>query len=151
MLRKIQEYKLKGLPVETVHMPLGAEILTAIEVNGEAVVFAIVDPDEPTAFGCTIYRIATGKSVDRAMLSKDHIGSFVVAGYMGVAHFFVDKSGHQARSFRAIEDAEMLSTPAQPHMPLPVDPPEVPKDKFVLTTLVEKTGKVGPPEYPFKR
>ena len=87
-MKKIQGYKLKNVPVDKVEVPLGAEIFSAMDVNGEPTVFAIIDPDEVRTETRTVYRITTGKPFDDKIVKKGYIGSFTVANYGIVYHFY---------------------------------------------------------------
>lgn len=88
-MKKILGYKLKNVPVEKVEVPLGAEIFAAMDVNGEPTVFAVINPDELRTEVRTVYRLTTGKPFDDKIAEKGYIGSFTVANYGIVYHFYV--------------------------------------------------------------
>lgn len=87
-MRKIVGFKLKNVPVEKVEMPVGARIIQAMDVNGEPTVFADIDGDQKLTELRTVYRVVTGKPVDPAVLGKVYIGSFLIANYGIVYHFY---------------------------------------------------------------
>lgn len=95
-MKKILGYKLKNVPVEKVEVPLGAEIFAAMDVNGEPTVFAIVNPDELRTETRTVYRLTTGKPFDDKLSEKGYIGSFTVANYGIVYHFYTGGDSQEA-------------------------------------------------------
>jgi len=87
-MKKILPYKLNLLPVEKLQLPVGAQILTILDFNGEPTLFAVVDPEQVEKEERVVKMAATGKEFDLGGFS--HIGSFPVANYGIVYHFFGD-------------------------------------------------------------
>lgn len=85
---KILGYKLKSVPIQKVELPKGAKVLAALDSNGEPTLFAAIDTDELVTENRTIYRVETGKQFNGAILSCPYIGSFSIANYGIVYHFF---------------------------------------------------------------
>ena len=101
---------MKGLPVEKVVMPVGAKILTAMDVNGEPTVFAVINQEEQKTVERTIYRITSGKPCDPDILKLPYIGSFSVANYGIVYHFF--SRGVQPLLHEVVDDITGDAQPA---------------------------------------
>ena len=90
-MRKVQSYKLKNVPVEALMLPRGASIVTAMDVNGEPTLFAMVDGDEPEVTKRIIHRIQTGYPQADTVERFSYIGSFSIANYGVVYHFYEDQ------------------------------------------------------------
>lgn len=80
-MKKILGYKINNLPVERVTVPKGADIIVALDFNGEPTVFAVIDPDETETEQQTVFRVTTGKLFDDKVADSRYIGSFTVANY----------------------------------------------------------------------
>jgi hypothetical protein len=89
-LKKILGYRLKNVPFAKVVMPLGARVISAMDVNGEPTVFAVVDPGELKTEEKPVYRIETNKFYADQISDNRYIGSFAVANYGIVYHFYAE-------------------------------------------------------------
>lgn len=113
-MRKIQGYKLKNVPVERVEMPLGSRILVAMDVNGEPTIFADIDGEETLTEMVPIYRLVTGKPVEANILAKRYIGSFLIANYGIVYHFFTGGDPQELNFDFSLVQAAQAGPPERP-------------------------------------
>ncbi len=78
------------IPVEdyfSLDLPKGAKILTVQEQHGEAQVWALVNPDNPTE--TRNFRLAgTGHPIEENPDTLDYIGTFQLAGGSFIGHVF---------------------------------------------------------------
>jgi hypothetical protein len=133
-LRKICSYKLKNIPKEDVTIPAGAGILSAFDVNGEPTLFAVIDPAEKEVEVRTIYSFKTGTSYSNGLDCYRYIGSFSIANYGDVFHFYEDASKLKCG----------MNEPCECVKPLLQETPPITPEEVVAAT------SKGPKEYPFQ-
>lgn len=122
-MRKILGYILKNVPINKIELPVGSRIFAAMDVNGEPTVFADIDGEERVTEFQSVYRVVTGRPVDQDILSKVHIGSFMIINDGIVYHFF---TGEETLGLSFDLSLDAVQQAAQ-----------------------QKAAKAGPPEYPF--
>ena len=78
------------IPVEdyfSLNLPEGAKILTVQEQHGDAHIWALVNPDNPTE--TRNFRLAgTGHPIKESPDTLDYIGTFQLAGDSFIGHVF---------------------------------------------------------------
>jgi hypothetical protein len=148
-LRKIQGYKLNNLPVEKIKVPLGAEVFSALDVNGEPTVFAVIDPNEVATQEVTVYRVTTGKPFDDKISSKKYIGSFTIANYGIVYHFYV---AHPANEVPIVPVADLTWVAPDPEAEVGVEREPVTEEPLLdLNSVTGPELKRGDGPLPLKR
>jgi hypothetical protein len=120
-------YKLKNVPVEKIDMPYGSKIIAALDVNGEPTVFASIDPQELKMESRTVYRLTTGKPFNDKIVEKQYIGSFTVANYGIVYHYYADGAWDVEKPLQAKVTTEITQ-----------DPPITPEDMSASPQAVER-------------
>lgn len=70
-------------------VPLGADVFSAQDVNGEPTVFAVIDSEEIATEPVRVVRITTGRPFSEDITAMKYIGTFSVANYGIVCHFYV--------------------------------------------------------------
>jgi hypothetical protein len=134
-LKKILGYKLKNVPIETIDLPKRATIVTALDVNGEPTLFALINVEEKETDERVIHRIETGKSQLDSIAQFVYIGSFAIANYGIVYHFYEDPF-RKSNLLEAKIDADL----------------DYPKGSISMLSQITHVPPAGsPPEYPFQR
>lgn len=84
-MKTIWKYPVAVVDVQTIGMPLGAEILTIQDQKGTPCIWALVDSDAPLA-DREIRIAGTGHKINKSI--KQYIGSFQLGGGDLVFHVF---------------------------------------------------------------
>lgn len=71
-------------------MPVNSDILVAMDVNGEPTLFAVIDPAELATEERTVYRVTSGKPFEPSIANNVYVGSFTVANYGIVYHYYAE-------------------------------------------------------------
>ena len=117
-MRKINTYIIKSLASETIDLPVGSVILTAQDLNGVPTLFVSIDIDEQKTEPRIVYMVETWKPVEAEILDKIKIGSFTIANYGKVYHFFAEPLKNEFPKNSAPPPVKREVKPAPPNADL---------------------------------
>lgn len=87
-MKKVMGYPMKETNVDSITMPVGATILTIMEVYGTPTVFAAIDDDQKQEEVRTFHRVRTGMPFDEKIFKMRYAGSFMIQSFGYVFHVF---------------------------------------------------------------
>ena len=89
MTKKILKYKIPIVDVSTVDLPIGSQILSAVEQAETIVMYAIVNTEITDTQKVTIRIIGTGNPIEESMSEFKFIGTVNMHKGLFIWHVFV--------------------------------------------------------------
>lgn len=94
-MRKIFKYKLRPTDVQSLELPVGAQVLCVERQHADLCLWAKVDPNQRATEPLWVYIVGTGHEMCEQANNARYLGTIQVAGGVSVYHIFISTKPHE--------------------------------------------------------